>query len=87
MIGRRSGAYTIVAMPLPQMPEMFGRQRMRSEATMISLLVSGVTAIGIIVLLSLLFSRQQIKQIMRPINALTDAAKRVEEGDLSTPVA
>ena len=86
MVGRRSGEYTIVAMPLPQMPEMFGRQRMRSEATMISLLVSGVTAIGIIVLLSLLFSRQQIKQIMRPINALTDAAKRVEEGDLSTPV-
>ena len=28
----------------------------------------------------------QIKHIMRPVNALADAARRVEAGDLSTPV-
>jgi signal transduction histidine kinase len=87
MIGRQLGDTTLVAISQHKMPEMFGRQRVRTEALMISVLVSGISAIAIISILSLLFSRWQIKRIMRPINALTDAAKRVESGDLSTPVA
>ncbi|MEM5780918.1 MAG: HAMP domain-containing protein, partial [Lawsonibacter sp.] len=47
---------------------------------------SGATAIGIIVLLSLLFTRYQVKQLMRPVNALAEVAKRVEQGNLSAPV-
>jgi signal transduction histidine kinase len=86
MVGRRLGEYTLVAMPQHQVPEMFGRPRVRSEAMLISLLASGVVSIGIIILLSVYFSHRQIKRIMQPINALTDAAKRVEAGDLSTPL-
>ena len=53
---------------------------------MISLVISGAAATGVILLLSLAFTRYQIKQMMRPVNALTQAAHRVEAGDYSTPV-
>ena len=86
MIGRRCGTYTLVAMDMPHGPKMFGQQRMRTEATFLSLLVAGFVTISVTILVSLLFSRRQIKRIMRPVNALTDAARRVEAGDLSSPV-
>ena len=86
MIGTQNGPYTIVAMSRPHIPEVFGRQRPQSEAVMLSLITSGLTAIVLIVLLSLLFTNHQVKQLMRPVNALADAAQRVERGDLSRPV-
>lgn len=86
MVGCQAGGFTLVAMPRPDVPPVLGRQRPQSEAMLLSMLVSGVAAIGIIVLLSFFFTRCQIRQIMRPVNALAQAAKRVEEGDLSTPV-
>ena len=86
MIGTQNGPYTIVAMSRPHIPEVFGRQRPQSEAVMLALITSGLTAIVLIVLLSLLFTNHQVKQLMRPVNALADAAQRVERGDLSRPV-
>ena len=86
MVGRRWGSFLLLTMSPPQVPEILGRQRPQSEAAMLSLLVSGVAAIGVIVGLSLLFTRYQVRRIMRPVNALAQAARRVESGDLSTPV-
>lgn len=86
MVGRRCGGVTLIAMPQPVMPEVLGRPRPQTEAVILSLFISGLVAIGMIVLLSLLLARTQIRRIMRPVNALTQAARRVEEGDLSTPV-
>lgn len=86
MIGRRCGDSVLVAMVPPRIPAVLGRQRPQMEAAMLALLASGVVAIGVIVLLSLLFARYQVKVIMKPVQALAAAAKRVEEGDLSTPV-
>ena len=86
MIGRSCGEHTLVAMLPPRFPEILGQPRMQDEASLLSLLVSGAAAIGVIVCLSLLFTRYQVKQMMQPVNALAQAAKRVEEGDLSTPV-
>lgn len=86
MVGRRCGGVTLVAMPQPALPEMFGRPRPQTEAVVLSMFISGLVAIGMIVLLSILLARTQIRRIMRPVNALTQAAKRVEAGDLSTPV-
>lgn len=86
MIGRDMGEYTIVAVQKPQMPKMLGQMRPQSESLMLSLLISGSAAIVVIVFLSLLFTRYQVKRILRPVNALTEAAGRVGQGDFSTPV-
>jgi len=42
--------------------------------------------ITIILLLSQLFTRKMVWRILRPLNALSDGAKRIENGDLSKPV-
>lgn len=49
---------------------------------LISVFVSGLAAIGVIWLFSVVFARYQLRQIMRPVNALTAGAKRVEQGDV-----
>ena len=87
IVGRQCGDVVLVAMMEPQMPEMFGRPRPQNEAVLIAFSVSGLMAIAIIGVFSLLFARYQVRQILRPVNALVQAARRVEEGDLSTPVA
>ena len=85
-MGRQYQDIVLVAMMEPQMPEMFGQPRPQNEAAFLSLLVSGLLAIAVIGLLSFLFTRYQVRQILRPVNALVQAAQRVESGDLSTPV-
>ena len=86
MVGTTLGEYTLVAMPQPDTPPLLGRQRPQSEAMLLALFISGVVVMAVVVVLSLLFTRWQIKRIMRPVNALAQAARRVEEGDLTTPV-
>jgi signal transduction histidine kinase len=86
LIGRQEGSYTLVAMPRPDIPPVFGRQRPQGEAMLLAMLASGAAAIGIIVLFSLVFTHYQVKHILRPVNALAEAARRVEAGDLTTPV-
>lgn len=54
---------------------------------MLTLMASGLPPFVIIVLLSLIFTNYQIKQLMRPVNALAEAAQRVEQGNFSQPVA
>ena len=86
LVGLRREGYTIVAMPQPDMPVIFGRPRLQREAVMIVFLASGLTAIGVIVLLSLVFTHFQARQILRPVGELTRAALRVERGDYSKAV-
>ena len=86
VIGMRSGPYTILVMGEPNMPKFFGRQRVQTEAVFLSVLIIGATAIVVIVLLSMLSTHFQLKHILRPVNALTDAARRIESGDYSHPV-
>ena len=85
-MGIQSGGYTLVAMSRPDLPEFFGRQRPQTEASLLSLLIIGVAAILLIVSLSLISTHFQVKHIMRPVNALADAARRVEAGDYTRPV-
>ncbi len=49
-------------------------------------LIYGIIVVAIILLLSQLFTRKMAWHILRPLNALTDGAKRIEKGDLSKPV-
>ena len=86
MVGLQSGAYTVVSMARPDMPEMFGRQRPQTEGMMVALLIIGIFAIVIILALSLVSTRFQIRDILRPVDALTRAAQCIERGDFSQPV-
>ena len=89
LVGRQMGDYLLVAMPhfgQPDGPGGFAGRRPQAEVMLISVFVSGLAAIGVIWLFSVVFARYQLRQIMRPVNALTAGAKRVEQGDLSTPI-
>ena len=90
LVGRQMGDYLLVAMPhfgQPDGPGGFAGRRPQAEVMLISVFVRGLAAMGVIWLFSVVFARYQLRQIMRPVNALTAGAKRVEQGDLSTPVA
>ena len=86
VVGLTSGPYTILALLQPSGPEFMGQHRPQSEATLLALIASGIAGIAVIVLLSVFFTGRQVRQILRPVNALTEAAKRVERGDYSQPV-
>ena len=86
VIGMRSGPYTILTMGEPNMPKVFGRQRLQTEAVLLSVLIIGASAIVVIVLLSMVSTHFQLKHILRPVNALTDATQRIEAADYSQPV-
>lgn len=49
-------------------------------------LISCLIVIVAILLLSQLFTRKMAWRILRPLNALSDGAKRIENGDLSKPI-
>ena len=86
MVGVEKDPYTIIAMPQPEFPEIMGGHRPQSEATMLGLTASGLAAIVVIVLLNLAFTRYQVKQLLQPVEELTEAAQRVERGELSQPL-
>ena len=86
VVGIRSGPYDILAVGEPNVPKFFGRQRPQTEAVLLSVLIIGATAIVAIVLLSMLSTHFQLKHILRPVNALADAARRIEAGDYSQSV-
>ena len=86
IIGRQCGDAVLVAMMEPRIPEMFGRPRPQNEALFLSYLIGGFCSIVLIGGFSFLFTRYQVRQMLRPVNALCQAAQRVERGDLSTPV-
>ena len=86
VVGVRSGPYDILTMSEPDVPKFFGRQRLQTEAVLLSVLIIGATAIVVIVLLSMVSTHFQLKHILRPVNALADAARRIEAGDYSQSV-
>lgn len=63
-----------------------GRRRPQSEVLTVSLLLSGGTAIVVILLLNTLFTRYQLKKLLQPVDALTRAAGRIEAGDFTQAV-
>ena len=85
-VGVRNGAYTLIAMSKPDAPEFFGRQRPQNETMLLTVLVIGGAAILVIVSLSMVSAKIQVRRMMRPVEALTAAARRIEGGDLSQPV-
>ena len=94
LVGRQMGDYLLVAMPhfgQPDGPGGFAGRRPQAEVMLISVFVSGLAAIGVIWLFSVVFARYQLRQIMRPVNALTAGAsvkgyiKGMRDGVANTP--
>lgn len=79
------GLEMIGTVPQPR-PWEAGRHRPQSEMLMLSLLLSGGTAIVVILLLNTLFTRYQLKKLLQPMDALARAAGRVEAGDYTQAI-
>lgn len=85
-VERGEGGLELVGtVPQPR-PWEGGRHRPQSEMLMLSLLLSGGTAIVVILLLNTLFTRYQLKKLLQPVDVLTRAAGRVESGDFTQAV-
>ena len=85
-LDRGKGALELIGAPPQFRPEFFGRPRPQLEAMMLSLSLSGGAAIVVIVLLNTLFTRYQLKKLLQPVDALTQAAGRIEAGDFTRPI-
>lgn len=81
----KDGLEMIGTVPQPR-PWEAGRRRPQSEVLTISLLLSGGTAIVVILLLNTLFTRYQLKKLLQPMDALARAAGRVEAGDYTQAI-
>ena len=85
-LDRGMGELELVGIAAPAHPAVGARPRPRTEALTISLLLSGGTAIVVILLLNTLFTRYQLKKLLQPVDALTRAAGRVEAGDFTQAI-
>lgn len=86
MVGVERDGYTIISFSHPPTADFLGSRRPPGEIAVLSMLLSGAAAMVIIVLFSLLFTSRQVKKLLKPVDALAEAARRVEEGDFSKPV-
>ena len=64
----------------------FGQVRTPKEIFLISFALMGFSTIFVILLFSQIYTRHTTKKIIEPIEVLIQAAKRIEDGDLSTPI-
>ena len=78
--------YDIYAVNCPSELSFRGMDRGMFEMFIVVFLVVGILAIGGILLLSQIFSRRLIRHILSPAEALDVAAKRVMDGELTTPI-
>ena len=85
-LDRGMGELELVGIAVPSHPAALERARPRLEALTLSLFLSGGAAIVVILLLNTLFTRYQLKKLLQPVEALAQAAGRVEEGNFSQPV-
>ena len=85
-LDRGMGELELVGIAVPSHPAVSVRARPRMEAMSLSLFLSGGAAIVVILLLNTLFTRCQLKKLLQPVNALTQAARRVEEGDFTQAI-
>lgn len=59
---------------------------LNNRFTTILLLIDGVFCIGALLIISQIFTKRLIKHITNPLDALSEGAKRMKEGDFSEPV-
>lgn len=79
IVGKKSKGFIVVALNS-------GNQQSQLELVLKAFIVIGLLTIAIILIVSQLFTIWIGRRIMRPINALTDAANRIVQGNLSEPI-
>lgn len=79
IVGKKSKSFTVVALNS-------GYQQSQLEYVLKAFIVIGLLTIAIILTVSQFFTIWIGRRIMRPINALTDAANRIVQGNLSEPI-
>lgn len=82
-VGLSRDGYTVVAMH--SATPVDGDQKW-IENTLALFLVVGVIFIALMLLFSQIFTRQMMGKLLRPMEELTAGARRIEQGDLGTPV-
>ena len=85
-LDRGMGELELVGIAVPSHPSVSVRARPRMETMSLSLFLSGGAAIVVILLLNILFTRYQLKKLLQPVDTLTQAAGRVEEGDFTQAI-
>ncbi|MGC6588847.1 ATP-binding protein [Paenibacillus sp. Dod16] len=78
--------YDMVAVNYKYHNHLFGVDRSDFEIFLITFLIVGLAAIAALLLFSQLLTKRLVKHIMTPIHQLTESAKRIKVGDLSTPI-
>lgn len=69
----------------PEQP-MWGMSGGMFETFIIVFVITGLLAIAGLLLLSQIFTRMLVKKIMKPVEVLEQAAKRINDGDLDTSI-
>ena len=86
IVGKAEGEYTVVALNSGGQADINSAHRNQIEVVLKFFVMIGLAAIVMILLISQIFTNWLIKRIMSPVNALTDGAKRIVQGNLSVPV-
>lgn len=87
ILGIRNGEYTLLAAGMPEGPGTLLEDQSEPFTSMrLTYFVVGILSILIILLVSMIYTRFQAKAILKPVKALEEGARRVEQGDLLVPV-
>lgn len=85
-VSGEAGEYLLAAAHTPEHTAHTGMGAGGWERFLLSFLLFGTLIASVILLISQLFTRRLVQRIMVPIEALTESARRIEEGDLSLPI-
>ncbi|WP_165452808.1 HAMP domain-containing sensor histidine kinase [Paenibacillus thalictri] len=78
--------YAVVSVNYGNYNQLLGVDQSDFDKFLITFLAVGLSFIAVLLLISQLLTKRLVKHIMTPIHQLTESARRIEEGDLSTPI-
>lgn len=83
---RESQSFKVYAIHSELHQFMWGMNGGMFETFIIVFVITGLLAIAGLLLLSQIFTRMLVKKIMKPVEVLEKAAKRINDGELDTPI-
>jgi len=86
IVGKKTEGYTVIALNSSNQADINVMWRNQFEIVLKSFVIIGLIAVATILIISQVFTNWLVKRIMHPINALTEGAKRIVQGNFSEPV-
>lgn len=86
VLQRNSQDFAVYAIHSASRQSMWGMSSGMFETFIIVFVITGFLAIAGLLLLSQIFTRMLVKKIMKPVEVLEQAAKRINDGDLDTSI-